>query len=625
MNTLSRRFLDELNQRVLVCDGAMGTVLYAKGIPITRCFEELNLIMPSVVKEVHESYHKAGAEIIETNTFSANPVRLESFGLRDKCRDINAAGVRLARQAVGDKGWVAGAVGPLGVRLAPLGPCTPDLASAAFQEQMLALANAGADLIMLETFQDFEEVSLAIAAAKAVCDLPIVAQITIDDAGHLPAGTPPEDFTLRLAALKPDVLGCNCSIGPSVMLETIQRMALLTALPLCAQPNAGLPVNVSGRNIYLCSPEYMASFVARFIQSGVQLAGGCCGTTAEHIRAIAAAVRSVQPPRPKIGGTAVAAKESDRSLPPLPVADRSSLAAKLAAKKFVVLAEIIPSPGCDPSQEIAGAQYLADNNVDAILVRDGSRSGARLSALVLAHLIQQHAGIETVLQYSCRDRNVISIQSDLLGAHGLGLRNLLLITGGHLVTDNYPDATAVFDVDSVGLTKIVYSLNQGVDLGGNFLGSQTCFWVAISADSGAVNFQRELERITVKKQLGADCLITRPIFDINNLERYLDKARELTIPMIAGVTPLTSLRHAEFLANELQIPVPESIMDRMRKAASGEAARQEGLRIAAEIVAWLEARVQGMLITAPLGRYDSAIEVLSTLCLRQQSSGAPLD
>ena len=618
--------MEELQQRVFVCDGAMGTMLYAKGIPFQRCFEEMNLFLPSLVKEVHEAYLKAGAEILEANTFGANPLRLATFGLREKCREINHAGVRLARHSIGEEGLVAGAVGPLGVRLEPLGPCSAEQARTAFQEQIQALAEAGADLIMLETFYDLDEIREAIAAARAVGDLPVIAQVTIGDDGNMPSGTPPEDFTPKLLAWGADAMGCNCSVGPKVMLETIQRMAPLSPRPLTAQPNAGLPVNVGGRNIYLCSPEYMAGYASHFLRSGVKLLGGCCGTTPEHIRAIQEAVQAVQPLRPRILWSAVpAALEPEKALDPIPLAERSRLAHKIAAGRFIALAEVIPSSGSDPTKEMEGSRYLAGAGLDAVFVRDGWQAGARMSAQVLAHLIQDRTGIETVLQYSCRDRNVVSIQSDLLGAHGLGLRNLVLVTGGPSKKDNYPDATTVFDVDAIGLTKIVANLNRGLDLGGNFLGSRTSFSIAVSANPGAVNFEREIERLETKVQVGAESVVTQPVFDLEKLERFLEQTKPLGIPFLVGIYPLTSLRNAEFLANELQIPIPASLLERMKAADSGEAARAEGIRIAQEILVWLQGRVQGILLSAPLGRYSTVVEVLNAIGPHEEKNVATHD
>src|SRR3990172_4682259 len=614
MNARSHRFLEELQERVFVCDGAMGTMLYAKGIPISQCFEELNLSMPSLVKEVHEAYRKAGAEILEANTFGANPVRLASYGLREKCREINRAGARLARECAGEEGLVAGAVGPVGVRLEPLGPCTRAEAREAFQEQIEALAEAGGDLIQFETFYDLEEIQEAIAAAPAVCDLPLLAQVTIDDDGNMLSGTNPEDFTRKLLETGADAIGLNCSVGPKVMLETLQRMAPLSSKPLTAQPNAGLPMNIAGRNIYLCSPEYMAGYTGPFIRSGVKLVGGCCGTTPEHIRAVRDAVRLAQPPRPRVALSAVApaapAASRAAGLDPVPLAERSRLARKIAQGEFVVLAEIQPPRGCDPAKEIEGASYLAANGIDAVYVPDVHRVSARMSAQAVAQLIQDQAGIEAVLQYSCRDRNLVSIQSDLLGAYVLGIRNVALITGEPSKKGNFPDATAVFDVDSIGLTKIVANLNRGLDMGGNFLGNQTGFLIAVLGNPTAADLDQEWERLEAKLRLGAECVVTLPVFDLEQLDRFLERLQTWRMPVLGTVYPLTSYRNAEFLANEEQVAIPNSILKRMKEAESGEAARAEGIRIAQELGHQLRDRVQGLRGTAHLGRYGTVVEVL---------------
>jgi methionine synthase I (cobalamin-dependent)/5,10-methylenetetrahydrofolate reductase len=621
MKERSNTFLEELRQRVFVCDGAMGTMLYTKGVDASRCFEELNVSMPSLIKEVHEGYIRAGAEIIETNTFGANAMRLAPHGLAEKTAEINRAGVRLARACAGDKVLVAGAVGPLGVRLEPLGPCPPEDARRAFEEQAQALAEAGADLIMIETFYDLNEIREAIAAVRDVCDLPLMAQVTISDDGNMVSGTAPEQFTRQLMEWGADAVGCNCSVGPQAMLAAIQRMSATTNLPLTAQPNAGLPVNVGGRNMYLCSPEYMAGYIQQFIKYGVKLAGGCCGTTPEHIRSIRDAVASVQAPRPRVSLSSV--PDLVRPLEPLPLAERSTLASKIALREFVVLAEILPPRGCDAVKEIEGARYLTESGIDAIFVPDSPRAGARMSAQAMAQLVQDRAGIEALLQYSCRNRNIVGIQSDLLGGYGLGLRNLLLTTGDAPPAGNYPDATAVFDVDAIGLTKIVGQLNHGLDIGGNFLGNQTGFLIAVVADPGAVNFEQEMERLQSKLRVGAECIVTRPVFDPERLDQLLEAIGDKSVPVIATIWPLTSHRHAEYLANELHISFPEEVMARMREVASGELARAEGIHIAQEMARHAKTRVQGIVVGAPLGRYETVVEVCAAV--REPSTAAAAD
>jgi homocysteine S-methyltransferase len=619
MNSRAQRFLDRVQTSVMVCDGAMGTMLYNKGIFINRCFDELNLSMPALIKEIHSSYVKAGAEMLETNTFGANAMRLAAHGLVEKMRDINLAGAKLARQCAGDDLAVGGAVGPLGLRIEPLGPTSFAEARNIFREQIAALAEGGADVIVLETFGDVHEIREAIFAAREACDLPVVAQVTVDDDGNALYGGSPETFAAMLTEWGADVVGVNCSVGPKTMLEVSERMMKVTQKPLAVQPNAGMPVNVEGRNVYLCSPEYLCQYARRYIQSGVKLIGGCCGTTPEHIKLLKNEVRSLQPVHTRLS-VRVTEEEKPKVLTPTPFAGRSRLAAKLAARQFPVFIEILPPRGSDPKKEIDGASYCAQHGVDCINVPDGPRASARMSAQALAFLIQQQAGIESVLHYCCRDRNVISMQSDLLGVYALGIRNLILITGDPPRLGNYPDATAVFDVDSVGLTNIVANLNKGLDLGGNAIGSQTGFVIGVGANPGALNLDQEIRRTYWKVEAGAEYIVTQPVFDLRQLEAFLQRIEGFRIPVIAGIWPLTSYRNAEFMVNELRVPVPEEIMERMRRADSGEAARAEGSRIAQEMVLAVRPMVDGIQLSAPFGRYSMAIEALQALGERQAAS-----
>ncbi|MGH9376140.1 MAG: bifunctional homocysteine S-methyltransferase/methylenetetrahydrofolate reductase, partial [Terriglobia bacterium] len=419
--------LERLEKRIVLADGAMGTMLYAKGILLDSCLDELNLSQPQLVKDVHLSYVKAGAEIIETNTFGANRARLGKYGVADKIRQINLAGARLAREIAGENLYVAGAVGPLGLRMEPLGPTSRKEGREIFREQIAALAEGGADIIILETMVDVEEAQQALLAAREASGLPVVVQMTVQEEGNTPAGTAPEDFTRRLDEWGADVIGLNCSVGPAGMLDALERMAKVTARKLSAQPNAGLPRQVDGRNIYLCSPDYMAEYARRFVDLGVRLVGGCCGTTPEHIRAIKKSVRAAGPLRSRavveVRGAQHAAAE------PAPVEKRSGLAAKLVRGEFPILVEVIPPKGCDAAREIEGAEYLRSQGINAAIVPEGSGGTARMGAQSLAALIQQRTGLEAVLHYSCRGRNVVTIQSDLLGAHALGLANILAVTG----------------------------------------------------------------------------------------------------------------------------------------------------------------------------------------------------
>ena len=611
--TRAAEFRETLGQRVWVADGAMGTMLYAKGAFINRCYDELNLSLPALVRDVHQEYVRAGAELIETNTFGANRKRLAPFGFGDKVRLINRAGVRIAREAARDQAFVGAAVGPLGVRLEPLGSTTLDEARSIFREQMDALVEAGVDCLMLETFRDLSEVRAAVEAAREAAgpEMVLMAHLSIEDDGLLQGGTSIEDFTRTLDAMPVDVIGLNCSSGPKVMLETLEKMGAYTNKPLSAQPNAGLPASVDGRNIYLCSAEYMAHYAARFIQVGARIVGGCCGTTPEHIKEIRNEVRSLQPSR--ASAIVVEPEAKLRPMEKVPVADKSKLGAKLAAGKFVAFVEILPPRGLDASKEIAGAKLCKEAGIDCINVPDGPRASARLSAQVTCQLIQQEAGIEAVLHVCCRDRNILSIQSELLGAHMVGVRNLICITGDPPRMGVYPDATAVFDVDSIGLSTIVDHLNHGMDLGGNPMGSQTALLLGVGANPGAYNLDDELRRYEAKVKAGAEYAVTQPVFDLDLLDAFLKRTAEFGIPVIAGIWPLTSFRNAEFMVNELRVPVPEAYMERMRSADNAEAARAEGVAIAKEMVQRVRPLVAGVQLSAPFGRYQTALDVAQAI------------
>src|SRR5271165_6357683 len=615
-------FRRKLESGLVVADGAMGTMLYGKGIFINRCFDELNLTSPQMIKEVHQEYVKAGAEIIETNTFGGNRLRLTAFGLGEKLKAINEAGVRLAREAAGDKAFVAGAIGPLGAQIEPLGAISFAEARDIFKEQAEVLVAAGVDLLVLETFYELDELREAIFAAReaAGAGMVIIAEVAVDDDGNLRDGTSTQTFTSRLNEWPADVIGVNCSAGPKTVLETIEKMVPYTSKPLSAMPNAGLPAMVEGRNIYLCSPEYMAQYARRFIMAGARVIGGCCGTTPEHIKLIRSEARSLQPAQPtehkkpsQAAATVDEAKPEVKKLPKVPVAEKSKLGAKLAAGKFVAFVEILPPRGIDASKEIAGAVLCRDHGIDCINVPDGPRASARLSAQVTCQLIQQHAQIEAVLHFCCRDRNILSIQSELLGAHTTGVRNLICITGDPPRMGTYPDATAVFDVDAIGLTNIANNLNHGLDLGGNPMGSQTGLLIGVGANPGALNMDEELKRFDWKVRAGAEYVVTQPVFDLDLLEAFLKRTEQYKLPLIAGIWPLTSFRNAEFMVNELRVPVPQEYMDRMRRADSADAARAEGIAIARQMVERVHPMVAGVQLSAPFGRYQMAIDVAQVI------------
>jgi homocysteine S-methyltransferase len=606
-------FLERIDKRALVCDGAMGTMLYSKGILPNRCYDELNVTAPQLVKEVHLAYVKAGADVIETNTFGANRFRLQKFDLSARVRELNLAGARLAREVAGEDLYVAGAVGPLGIRLEPLGSTSLPEARAAFREQIAALVEGGVDLIIIETMTDLHEAHQALLAAREASRVPVVVQITVQDDGSTPTGTLPEDFGRSLDAWGADLIGINCSAGPAGVHETLERIAAVTARKLSAQPNAGMPRTVAGRNLYLCSPEYMARYATRFIQLGARLVGGCCGTTPEHIKAIKAAVRSLSPQRSRAAVEVTA--RPGRTLEPVPVASRSHLAEKLARQEFPLLVEIVPPKGCDATREIEGAQYLLEQGMDAVNIPDGAGATARMSALTLAALLQQRVGIDVLLHYSSRDRNVLTIQSDLLGAHALGLRNVLALTRDTPQYSTQLEA-AVSEVDAIGLVNILDNLNRGLDAGRNPLGAQTAFLAGVSINPYALNLEEELRRFRQKVEAGANFAVTQPIFHSEPLAKFLERARGFAphLPIIAGVWPLTSFRNAEFMNNEVPgISVSPAIMERMHRADAGERARHEGLKIAQETLLEIRPLVQGAQIAAPFGRYALAAEVAQVL------------
>ncbi len=593
----------------------MGTMLYSRGVFINRCFDELNVSQPDLVRQIHQDYVKAGAEILETNTFGASRPRLGAFGVAEKLRDINLAGVRLAREAAKDGPFVAGAVGPLGVRIEPLGPTSFAEARAAFREQIDALLEAGVDLLILETFGNLDELREAVAAAReaAGSEMAVIAQVTIDDFGHLPGGTDPETFTRLMDSWPVDVIGLNCSVGPKATLETIERMMAVSSKPMSAMPNAGLPMRIEGRNMYLCSPEYMAQYARRLLWAGVKVIGGCCGTTPEHIKLIRSETRSLQPLQKKLAITVEEPQTKAHALTPVPMASKSKLGAKLAQSKFVSFVEILPPRGIDASREIDGARRCAEHGIDCINVPDGPRASARMSAQVTCQLIQQQAGIEAVNHFCCRDRNILGIQSELLGAHAAGVRNLICITGDPPRMGSYPDATAVFDVDAIGLVNIVRNLNHGLDIGGNPMGSQTALLIGVGANPGALNMDEEIRRFEWKVEAGAEYVVTQPVFDLDHLEKFLKRIERVKIPVICGIWPLTSYRNAEFMVNELRVPVPEEFMERMRRVDNAEKAREEGVAIAREMVTRVRTMVQGVQLSAPFGRYQMALDVADAI------------
>ena len=572
----------------VLCDGAMGTMLYSCGVFINRCYDELNVTQPEMVRSVHEQYLLAGASLAR------------------QC-------VTAIREKQATDAYVAGAVGSLGVRLEPFGTLSPAAARAAFAEQIAALAEGGVDLLVMETMMSLDEAEQAIAAAREVApNLPVIALMTVDEEANCLDGSTPEQAAHRLSEAGADAIGCNCSVGPATVLTAIERMRPETKLPLVAMPNAGMPRNVEGRNIYLTSPDYLARFARRAIRAGASWVGGCCGTTPAHIRAMRSEIRAMlaQDQGVVSVGTGVHELPEEPEVEPKPLAERSEVGRRVAAGEFVHLVEIVPPKGFDCSKELAGAALLASRGVHAINVPDSPRASARMSAQSLCLQIQQKVGIETVLHYTCRDRNILSIQSDLLGAASIGIKNILCLTGDPPKLGNYPDATAVFDVDAIGLARIVRGLNHGLDIGKNSIGGSTGFTISVAANPGVPDIDYEVRRFAAKVEAGAEFCITQPVFDQRLLEEFLRRIEGFRIPVIAGIWPLTSLRNAEFMKNDLRVSMPDSILARMAEAPDKKSALAVGLAIAQEMLAEVRDQVQGVQVSAPFNNFNVAAEVL---------------
>jgi len=604
--------LDKIKNGILLFDGGMGTELYNRGIFINQCFDEINLSNPELVKQIHRDYIAAGADVIETNTFGANKYKLKKYLLQDKVYEINYQGAKIAKEVAKEEHYVAGSMGPLGIKIEPLGPTSKEEASEAFLEQLKALVDGGVDLIILETFIYPDELVIAINTVKNYIDIPVIAEMTIDEDCTTLTGAEPEVIIEILNNTKADAIGVNSTVGPQVMLRWLERVRNLTTKPLSVMPSAGKPKNIDGRNIYLTSPEYMGEYTKHFINTGANIIGGCVGTGPEHIKKMRNMLNAIKPNlrRNKI--------IIEKIVPPkdykvIQKENKSRLARRLANKHFVTFVELLPPHGLASAPIIEKAKEMFYHGIDVINIPDGPRASARMSALSLAIQIQNKVGIETVLHYVCRDRNVIGIQSDLLGAYALGLRNILAITGDPPKLGNYPDATAVFDVDSIGLVNIINRLNHGQDIAGNPIGEPTGFHIGVGANPGAVNLDEELKRLDWKIEAGAEYIVTQPVFDLLLFEKFLKKVEKYKLPIIAGLWPLTSIRNAEFMNNEIPgCYVPKSIMDRLRKYEnSKEASLKEGIQIARETLDLIKDSIDGVQISAPFGRVQSVIDVLA--------------
>jgi homocysteine S-methyltransferase len=621
----ARPLIDAIAAGPLVVDGAMGTQLYERGVLYSACFEELSVSRPELVVKVHEDYLRAGAQVIETNTFGANALRLEKYGLKDRVEEICAAGVTIARRAAQGRAYVVGAIGPSGYFLGEASAADLAKVKGALAVQARALVAAGVDGLIVETMRQTSEVRVAIEAAVAAAEgrVPVIASVSLDEAQRMADGTSAEEIARLMKEWGANVLGANCSDGPMSVLTSMERMSA-AGLPLMAVPNAGLPRRVDDRMVYVTTPEYFGVYARRLFKLGVKLVGGCCGTTPEHVKRIAAAARMVGGSHDLDAGkeelpegasavwtASIAPGPNVPFVEATPFVQKSKLAAKLAAKKFATSVEVNPPIGLDPAKAVAAAKMLVAGGVDVINIADGARAQARMANIAMATRIQREVGCETILHVCGRDRNLLATLAHLLGAHDLGLRNLVIITGDPPKIGDFPDATAVYDLDSIGILKLAARLNVGVDPGGKSLGGPTSFLLATGAEPAALNYEREIVRLGEKKAAGAELVMTQPVYDPQALDRFLDDIAPLELPVLVGILPLASYRNAEFLHNEVPgMQVPESVRERMRKAGGGAAGRKEGVAIAREMLSAVKSRVQGAYVMPPLERYELALEVV---------------
>ncbi len=603
-------FLDRIKKQPLVFDGAMGTMLYTKGMFLNRCYDELNLTSPDVVGEVHKAYSAAGADVLETNTFGANRIKLSEHGLGDKVSQINIAAARLARECSDGEQYIAGSMGPCLKSGQILTADRKDELKEVFSEQAAALKEGGVDLILLETFSHSEEL-LTAAEAAAATGLPVCGSFTLTEEGYTPGGENLETLMQKLNACDAlSVLGLNCGTGPSHTYNWVEQAVTLTEKPLIAMPNAGFPREQDGRMVYLTNPEYFASYARKFIQLGVSGIGGCCGTTPEHILKASRAVKATSLVKQHVDIKSVHKDEIE--VEPVPQEKKSRLACLLKQGKMVTSVELTPPRSTDLTNFIGKAKTCAYHGVDAINIPDGPRASARVSPMIAASVIQREAGIEAVLHYTCRDRNLLGMQSDILGSVAAGLNNFLVITGDPPKSGDYPEVTGVFDVDAIGLTQVVHNLNMGRDFGGNPITPPTAIFTGVGANPCAVSPELEMDRYRRKIEAGAEFAITQPVFDPEALLKFMDKASEFgSIPVIAGVWPLVSFKNAEFMRNEVPgVEVPDEVMDRMSRCQTREEGIAEGIRIAVDICRTIEKDVQGFQVSAPFGKVELALKVL---------------
>ena len=606
-------YLQRIKEGIFLFDGAMGTMLYEKGIFLNQCFEHANLTAPDLVREIHREMAEAGAQALTTNSFGGNPLRLAEYSLREKTYQINRRSVELAREVAGDELYLAGSIGPLGHLLAPLGDLSQAEAEDAFAEQIEAIRDGGVDLLIFETFKNIEELLLAVRTGRRLApDLPIQAQFSIRPHRNedLPAEAVREIFSQLEEEEAVDVLGLNCSTGPAYMLDVLGHIVSSVSKPISIMPNAGFPRDYEGRQIYMASPDYFAEYALRFVEAGAAVIGGCCGTNPEHVRKMAQSVLSLGAVKPTIRLIEKRTREVS-AIDPLPLEERSSFGKKIAEGRRVKVIEIVPPLGTSLNRVLERGKTLAEAKIDAVNIPDGPRASSRISPLVAAMELERKAGIETIAHICCRDKNIIGIQAELLGAQAAGLRNLLLLTGDPPKVGSYPEASGVFDIDSIGLLSLARNLNRGIDLAGKPVEPPTSFVAGAGANPTAPIIEKEVERCYAKAEAGAEFFITQPVFDVGLLLYFIDKVRGTGKPIISGIWPLSSYRNALFLDNEVPgVSIPHEIQERMRLCAGKEEAREEGIRIAREIIEEISEAVQGIQISPPFGRLDTALQTL---------------
>jgi len=613
-------FRQALTSDVILFDGAMGTEIYAAGVFINRAFEDLNVSAPKLIAKIHASYLKAGAQVLTTNTFGANRLRMKEFGLEEKFADINAAAVRLAREAAGDRAWVAASIGPIGQALAPVGRLEPGQAYAAFKEQARVLAAGEPDLFVLETFYDRRELWQAVRAVRATSDLPIVACMAFspDPTTGSPRSTAASQL-LHVASWNVEAVGVNCGAGPKTLLELVEQVVPRIDKPLIAMPNAGHPQVVDGRQLYMASPEYMAEYARRFVLKGARAVGGCCGTTPSMVKEMRSFIRSVAPGISAQQVEVVGANEPVASIEPTPIVERTEFARRLYGGKFCISVELDPPRGLDTTRALKGATFLQKNGIDVINIADGPRAVARMGPTAMALLAREACGIESVIHYCCRDRNLLGMQMDLIGANALGLRNVLAVTGDPPKMGTYPDATAVFDVDSIGLITFIQMLNRGLDFSGRPLGKggKTDIFVGAGCNPGHVDLDLEVERFGRKIDAGAEFFFSQPMYDEEMLNHFLDRTAQFPeVPFLVGILPLASYKNAEFLHNEIPgMQIPEPVRERLRKAPTKERQREIGIEVAQRTLKAVHEhpRVNGVYIYPPFGIYRKVLDVVEVL------------